>query len=98
MQTNNIAHASEFTDEYVNANSYKISLQLGHLLLLVAYWPDPLWRKMAWRGVHVGLAPAGTQVAWFLDDPIFKTFDGRESNEALFQFHVSLGLNYDPDF
>jgi len=87
---------TEYTTDYVNANSYKITLLLGQLLLVVAYWPDPNWRMLIWRGVHIPLWPIAGPIAWYGTDPLESGFQWDNSLEAQVAFHVTLGLRHDP--
>jgi hypothetical protein len=45
-------------------SSYKVALQLGALLLVVAWWPHPGWLMSPIRGVHVPLWPQRGPVYW----------------------------------
>jgi len=90
-------HLAGYSREFINANSYKISLQLKNLLLLVAYWPDPGWRMIVWRGVHIPLWPVQGPVAWYDDDPIAAGFSWKDSRKAQAEFHMALALRYDPE-
>jgi hypothetical protein len=86
---------AEYTTDYVNANSYKITLLLGKLLLLAAYWPDPSWRMIIWRGIHVPLWPIAGPIAWYGSDPLASGFNWDNSLEAQVAFHVTLGVRHD---
>lgn len=71
------------------ARSYKVTLQLGRLLLLVAYWPYEGWRLAIWRGVHVPLWPQRGPIASFVSNP---PFPWEDSARAVFAFHSTLML------
>jgi hypothetical protein len=48
----------ESGDEHSNVNGgYKIGLQFGRLMFLVAYWPYHGWRFVVGTGMHVALWP-----------------------------------------
>jgi hypothetical protein len=66
--------------------SYKISLQFGKLLLLVAYWPHDGWRFLIWKGIHVPLWPQSGPCGWYHKE-MFPWFDSRQ---ALAYFHLGL--------
>lgn len=42
-------------------DSYKIGLQLGHLYLLVAFWPHPLALLQPKRGLHIPILPGNSR-------------------------------------
>jgi hypothetical protein len=69
--------------------AYKVTLQLRHLLLLVACWPYEGWRLALWRGVHVPLWPQRGPIASFVSDPPFPFED---SIRAVGAFHGTLML------
>jgi hypothetical protein len=81
--------------EALCGSTYKISLQLRHLLLLVAWWPHPGWRYVLWRGIHVPLWPRTGPVAWY--DSSASSFPWRDAVKALITFHVSLELMQEPE-
>lgn len=66
--------------------SYKISFQFRRLLLTVAWWPDPAWHFLLWRGVHVPLWPHKGRVGWYEHDD----FPWADSLSALAHFHHGL--------
>jgi hypothetical protein len=69
--------------------SYKVTLLLGKLLLLVAYWPDPTYAYAITPGIHVPLWPRRGQIAQVTYQ---KEFPWDNSQEALIAFHMMLGL------
>jgi hypothetical protein len=69
--------------------SYKVTLQLRRLLLLVACWPYGGWRLALWRGVHVPLWPQRGPIASFVSDP---PFPWEDSIRAVGAFHGTLML------
>jgi hypothetical protein len=68
--------------------SYKVALQLGRLMLLVAYWPDPRWRHILATGVHEPIWPRGG--ARLVYPGALRPMDHPDG--ALFIFHASLGV------
>lgn len=74
------------------AASYKISLQLKKLLLVVACWPWPGWKYVIWRGIHVPLWPAGGPVAFYGSDPLQEGFPWNDSLAALTAIHLTLAV------
>jgi hypothetical protein len=75
--------------EELENRSYKIGIQLKHLLLLVAYNPSPNYVFVYWKGIHVPLYPMRGPVVWEVKND---SFEWNDSINALFQFHFSLGL------
>ena len=74
----------------VLTKSYKIALQFGHLMLLVAHNPIDKYLFSFWKGIHVPLYPLKGKVTWFersKDD-----FPWKDSIKATSLFHFSLGL------
>lgn len=72
--------------------SYKISLLLNKLILLVAYWPWPGWQMVLWPGIHIPLWPNKGRVGWYSQDPIDGGFPWFDSLESLTAFHQTLGI------
>lgn len=73
----------------INAEAYKICVQLGQMLLLVAHNPLPSTRCLLWQFVHVPLHPRRGPVSWLKREPVLPTDD---SVKACFAFHHSFGL------
>ena len=60
----------------VDARTYKIGVQFGHLLLLVAWHAIPGWWKMLWHGQHTVMWPWRGKCGWHYDDAsIVRTLD-----------------------
>ncbi len=74
------------------APSYKISLLLKKLILLIAYWPWEKWRMVLWPRIHIPLWPNRGPVGWYPQNPIPGGFPWFDSVEAINAFHVTLGL------
>jgi hypothetical protein len=72
--------------------SYKISLLLNKLLLLVAYWPWPAWRMVLWPGIHIPLWPHSGTVGWYHQDPLTEGFPWFDSLRAIHAFHQTFGI------
>lgn len=75
----------------IETKSYKIALQLGYLILLVAYNPVDNYLFLCWKGIHVPLHPLKGKVMYFERDD----FPWNNSIDAITIFHFSLGL-FDP--
>jgi hypothetical protein len=71
--------------------SYKVTLQLGKLLLMVAYWPSPHWRYVLWRGMHVPMWPLRGACGFYKSDP--QQFPWHDSANASLAFHCALLLS-----
>jgi hypothetical protein len=52
----------------MDTRTYKIAVQFGHMLLLVAWHAIPGWWKMLWSGQHVVLWPWEGKCGWHEDD------------------------------
>ncbi len=52
----------------MDTRTYKIGVQFGHTLLLVAWHAIPGWWKMLWSGQHVVLWPWEGKCGWHEDD------------------------------
>ena len=76
------------------ASSYKISLQLKNLLLVIAYWPWPGWKYIVWRGIHVPLWPSSGPVFFYGNDPLEGGFSWGDSLAALIRFHMTLSVRH----
>lgn len=72
--------------------SYKVTLQLKKLLIVVAYWPWSDWRMVLWPGIHVPLWPVRGPVAYHASDPLEDGFPWEDSKLALIAFHMTLGV------
>lgn len=72
--------------------TYKISLLLNKLLLLVAYWPWPEWSMILWPGIHIPMWPNKGPSGWYHQDPIPGGFPWDHSLEALTAFHQTLDI------
>jgi hypothetical protein len=73
-------------------SSYKVTLQLRHLLLLVACWPYEGWGLTLWRGIHVPLWPQSGPCFHFELDP----FPWNDSIQAVAEFHRNLRVKRFP--
>jgi hypothetical protein len=74
----------------IAARSYKITVHLGRLMLMTAWWPDPDWAYRLLNGVHRNVWPP--RALWMItypggippyDDPMF----------PLHWFHAMLGVS-----
>lgn len=54
--------------DLMDTRTYKIGVQFGHMLLLVAWHAIPGWWKMLWSGQHVVLWPWKGECGWHQDD------------------------------
>jgi hypothetical protein len=52
----------------MDTRTYKIGIQLGHMLLLVVWHAIPGWWKMLWHGQHTVLWPWRGKCGWHYDD------------------------------
>jgi hypothetical protein len=52
----------------MDTRTYKIGVQFGHMILLVAWHAIPGWWKMLWSGQHVVLWPWEGKCGWHQDD------------------------------
>ena len=60
----------------MDTRTYKIGVQFGHMLLLVAWHAIPGWWKMLWSGQHVVLWPWEGKCGWHEDNvSILDTLD-----------------------
>jgi len=87
-----IEHGRELTTperDRLKSEAYKICLQIGRLLLLVAYNPLPATQCCLWQFVHVPLHPRHGPVSWLKREPSLPEDD---PVKACFAFHASLGL------
>jgi len=71
----------------LGASAYKMTLQFGKLLLLVANWPHSGYRYGLWKGIHLALWPLRGPVAWY---DLSDEFPWDDSIEAIATFHASL--------
>lgn len=70
-------------------DSYKISLKIGRLLMLVAYWPDRRWQHILVPGVHDRVWPrGGARLVRPAPIPLW----GVKEALRLSLFHWSLGI------
>lgn len=74
-------------------SSYKVTLQFGKLLLLVAHWPLEGWRYGLWPGIHVPLWPQTGPIVGIT--PASDEFPWHDSFEATAAFHCSLAICHD---
>jgi len=86
--TNIPASLQEEKIEQLKNDFYKIGLQLGKLLLLIASRPNDNWLFNMWRGIHVPLWPYQGKICWYEKD----SFNWKDSYEALMNFHAGLGI------
>lgn len=68
-------------------HSYKVTLVIGHLMLLVAYWPDPTWHYLMTTNVHRRIWPDRGSQLYF--DQVFFREDEQASKLG---FHWLLGV------
>ena len=91
-----VTYTDESLDEEIahllESQSYKITLQFGKLILLVAYLPHPSLKFILWRGIHVPLWPHHGPVASY-DRENFPWYD---SIEAVVAFHSGLQVASQP--
>ena len=52
----------------MDTRTYKIGVQLGHMLLIVTWHAIPAWWKMLWSGLHVVVWPLKGKCGWHEDD------------------------------
>lgn len=74
-------------------SSYKVTLQFGKLLLLVAHWPLSGWLYGLWPGIHVPLWPERGPIAGIT--PARNAFPWHDSIEAARAFHSTLAICHD---
>ncbi len=74
-------------------NGCKISLRVGSLQLLVAYWADPKSVLAGWRTVHIPLWPTRLRLAYDARLRTYLVNPRQESAMAL--FHISLAISDD---
>jgi hypothetical protein len=74
----------------ISARSYKISINLGRVMLMTACWPDPDWAYRLLSDVHRNVWPP--RALWMIGDPGGMP----ESDDPLFPlhwFHAMLGVS-----
>ena len=89
----NVAPAQQVTEKVKTAlatRSYKIAIQLGTLLLLVAYSPSPNWKLALWRGIHTPFWPEIGKVGFY--DREESAFPFSSTQDALLTFFWSVHL------
>jgi len=79
--------------ERLAETSYKVTLQIGKLILLVAHWPHDGWRVAVWHGIHLPLWPRRGPVAIYESD---RPFPWNDSADAVAHFHATFMLMHDP--
>jgi hypothetical protein len=72
--------------EKLARGSYKIGLQFGDLMLLVAYWPYDGWYYSLQMNLHIPLWPARGMCGWHSGED----WHLRESEQAFYGFHSAL--------
>jgi hypothetical protein len=72
------------------ARSYKISLQLGNVLLMTAFWPEDGWLYRLVARMHRSMWPPHALWAVLPVAPDL-TADSDDDHAAVFTFHVMLG-------
>jgi hypothetical protein len=72
----------------LSEESYKISIQLGNLILLVAYNPIEDLAYSIWRGIHVPFYPKSGQIGSYEKEE----FPWDNSISAIAAFHMGLQL------
>jgi len=75
-------------------NTYKVSIQLRRLLLLVAWWPHRGWRYAIQRGIHVPMWPQNGPLSHY--GGTGSEFPWDDSEAALATFHAGLMLAQEP--
>ncbi len=73
----------------IRSEAYKICIQIGQLILLVAHNPLPLTQCLLWKFVHVALHPRRGAVSWLTAKP---ELPNDHSLSACFAFHHLFGL------
>jgi hypothetical protein len=73
----------------IKSEAYKICMQIGQLLLLIAHNPLPSTRCLLWQFLHVPLHPRRGPVSWLRREPESPT---DYPVKACFAFHLSFGL------
>ena len=81
-----VERANSKTIHTLASDSYKISLQLRDLLLLVAWWPEAYWRYGLQRRFHFPLWYEGDSVYWHSGN----NWLDLGSEKALYGFHTEL--------
>lgn len=81
-ETNNLS----FLANQLKDLSYKIALQFGKLMLLVAYLPIQEIYPVLWRGIHVPLVPKSGKCGWYEKEE----FSWSNSQKAIYEFHLGL--------
>lgn len=66
--------------------SYKIALQFGKLMLLIAYLPTQDIYPVIWRGIHIPLIPKSGKCGWYEKEE----FSWNDSEKAIYEFHLGL--------
>ena len=78
----------------LQTSSYKITLQFGKLLLMIAYLHDPNLRLVMWSGIHVPLWPRRGPIGWYDRED----FPWDNSFEAILAFHHGLEVAHKDAF
>lgn len=71
------------------AQSYKITLQFGKLLLLIAYWSRSNWIPGIWMGIHVPIWPQSKRCILYDSE---SKFSWNDSQNAIIDFHMGLTI------
>lgn len=72
--------------ELLATQSYKVTLQFGKLMLIIAYLPSSSLRFVLWSGIHVPLWPNRGQIGWYEKEE----FPWDDSIKAIAAFHSGL--------
>jgi hypothetical protein len=54
--------------DLMDARTYKIGVQFGHMILIVVWHSIPGWWKMLWSGHHTVMWPWRGKCGWHYDD------------------------------
>lgn len=73
-------------EDYLQKESYKISLQFGKLILLIACIPSDRFSYIVWKGIHVPLYPTAGPIYYYDKEH----FPWNDSVEAISAFHMGL--------
>lgn len=72
-----------------DSGAYKVTLQLGKLILAVAHWPRDDWRFTLYAGIHIPLWPLRGPVGWGASHQPFPWYAPLEAEQF---FHLGIGI------
>lgn len=81
-----VSESLEDISSELNKCSYKIALQFGKLMLLIAYIPMDKIYPVLWKGIHIPLIPKAGKCGFYEA----KEFSWTDSEKALIEFHFGL--------